>query len=186
MKFPIIRMTTAALMTALTAVSAYLVIPIGPVPITMQSGVVLAAGALLGSRWGAMSQGVYIALGLVGIPVFAGGRSGPGILLSPTFGYLLGFIAAAFVTGWHLERRDNPTIIHIIAGMLAGQAALYVIGLAYLYFNLNFVLGQPTTPAEVLAFGLIPFLPFDAVKLALAAALVHVMRKRQALSMFTV
>ena len=175
------RMTTAALMTALTAVSAYLVIPIGPVPITMQSGVVLSAGALLGSRWGALSQGVYLVMGLIGVPVFAGGRSGPGAILSPTFGYLIGFLAAAFVTGWYLERRAQPMLRHIVIAMLAGLIALHLFGLTYLFFHLNVIIGQAAPVRTVLSAGLF-FLPVDAVKMALAAMIVHALRKRLTLS----
>ena len=88
----------ASLMAALTSVSAYIILPIGPVPITMQTCFVLLSRAVLGSRWGAGSQMVYICLGLAGIPVFASGTSGLGVVLSPTFGYIGGFVLAAFLT----------------------------------------------------------------------------------------
>lgn len=181
MRFSTTRMTTAALMTALTAVSAYLVIPIGLVPVTMQSGIALSAGALLGSRWGALSQTVYLIMGLIGVPVFAGGRSGPGAVLSPTFGYLIGFIAAAFVTGWYLERRAHKTLRHIVTAMLAGLVVLDLFGLTYLYFYLSVIIGQTAPVQTVLSAGLF-FLPIDAVKIALAAVMVLALRKRLALS----
>ena len=76
-----LRLVIASLLAALTAVSAYLIIPIGPVPITMQTCFVLLSGAVLGSRWGAGSQIVYISLGLIGLPVFTNGFIGPGVFL---------------------------------------------------------------------------------------------------------
>lgn len=176
---PLARMTTAALMAALTAVSAYLVIPIGVVPVTMQSGVVLVSGALLGSRWGALSQAVYVSMGLIGVPVFAGGRSGPGMVLSPTFGYLAGFIAAAFVTGWCVERRSSMTFLRLVLAMLAGLAALDALGLLYLYVYLRFIAGLAASWGTVFKLGLIPFLPFDGIKIALAVALVAGIMRRK-------
>lgn len=171
------RMTTAALMAALTAVSAYLMIPIGVVPITMQSCVVLMAGALLGSRWGALSQAVYVSMGLMGAPVFAGGRGGPGVVLSPTFGYLIGFVGAAFVTGWCLEHRVVMTLPRLVLAMVAGLVVLDAFGLVYLYVHLRFITGQAASWSTVLKLGLFPFLPFDGIKIALAAALVTGVRK---------
>ena len=103
-----VRLATASLMAALTAVSAYVTLPIGPVPITMQTCFVLLSGAVLGSRWGAGSQIVYVCLGLAGIPVFAGGMSGPGVVLSPTFGYIAGFVLAAFLTGRYPAHHHSP------------------------------------------------------------------------------
>ncbi|MBT5875947.1 MAG: biotin transporter BioY, partial [Candidatus Latescibacteria bacterium] len=97
-------MTKTALVAAITSVSAFLSIPLGPVPITMQSCVVLVAGPVLGARLGALSQIIYLAMGFVGLPVFAGGRAGMGVVMTPTFGYLLGFVAAAYLTGLMTDR----------------------------------------------------------------------------------
>lgn len=172
-----VRLATASLMAALTAVSAYVTLPIGPVPITMQTCFVLLSGAVLGSRWGAGSQVVYVCLGLAGIPVFAGGMSGPGVVVSPTFGYLAGFVLAAFLTGWYVERFTRKSIPHLVAGMLLGQAAIFACGLLYLHAYFNLYTGVETTWTATLAAGLLPFIPFGLVKLALAVSVTRVLAK---------
>ena len=172
-----VRLATASLMAALTAVSAYVTLPIGPVPITMQTCFVLLSGAVLGSRWGAGSQIVYVCLGLAGIPVFAGGMSGPGVVLSPTFGYIAGFVLAAFLTGTYLERFTRSSIPHLAAGLLLGQAAIWGCGLLYLYAYFNVYAGVETTWSAALAVGLLPFIPFDMVKLLLAASVTRTLSK---------
>lgn len=92
-------MIYSALMATLTAVGAYIAIPIGPVPIVLQNLFIMLAGLLLGGRWALISVGVYLLAGVVGLPVFAGGTGGIGKLVGPTGGYLLGFAAAAYWIG---------------------------------------------------------------------------------------
>ena len=99
------ELAVAALFTALLSVSAYIAIPIGSVPFTLQVFVVLLAGMVLGPRLGALSVVAYLVLGLVA-PVYSGGTSGLGVLFGPTGGYLFGFIAAAVVTGLIAGRPD--------------------------------------------------------------------------------
>ena len=177
MTISIRQMTTTALMTALTAVSAYLIIPLGPVPATMQSSVVLTAGALLGSRLGALSQVVYLVMGLIGLPVFAGGRSGPGIVLTPTFGYLIGFVAAAYLTGLISEKYRIHSVSSLCGAMLAGLFALMLCGILYLYINMNVVIGQETSWSTVFSIGLLPFLPVEGLKIALAVGVVYTLKR---------
>ncbi|MCY3712245.1 MAG: biotin transporter BioY [Gemmatimonadetes bacterium] len=172
-----VRLATASLMAALTAVSAYINIPIGPVPITMQTFFVLLSGAVLGGRWGAGSQAVYVCLGLAGIPVFAGGMTGPAVVLSPTFGYLVGFVLCAFLTGSYLDRFTRSSIPHLVAGMLLGHVAIFGCGLLYLYAYFNYYAGVETTWPATLAVGLIPFLPFGLVKLVLAVSVGRTLSK---------
>lgn len=164
-------------MAALTVVGAYITLPIGPVPITMQTFFVLLSGAVLGGRWGAGSQIVYVCLGLAGIPVFAGGMSGPGIVVSPTFGYLAGFILGAFLTGTYLERFTRSSIRHLAVGMLLGQAAIFACGLLYLYAYLNFFAGVETTWPAAMTVGLLPFIPLGLFKLILAVAVARTLSK---------
>nr|WP_269848331.1 biotin transporter BioY [Methanosarcina horonobensis] len=94
------KMVFASLFAALTAAGAYIQIPIpfSPVPVTLQVFFVLLAGSMLKSKWGSLSMVVYTLLGIAGLPVFAGGSSGLGVLLGPTGGYIFGFILAAFLT----------------------------------------------------------------------------------------
>jgi biotin transport system substrate-specific component len=93
-------MVYASLMAALTAVGAYVHIPLGPVPIVLQNLFVLLAGLLLGSRWGAISIGIYLLVGAIGIPVFAGAKGGIAHFMGPTGGYLFGFLLASYITGY--------------------------------------------------------------------------------------
>lgn len=167
----------ASLMAALTSVSAYIILPIGPVPITMQTCFVLLSGAVLGSRWGAGSQMVYICLGLAGIPVFASGTSGLGVVLSPTFGYIGGFVLAAFLTGKCLESFPQKKIPHIAVAMLLGQITIWACGLLYLYFYLNVYAGVETTWRTALMYGFVPFVPIDLGKLVLAVSIRNTLSK---------
>ncbi len=145
------------------ALSAQIAIPIGPVPITGQTLAVLLVGALLGSRRGALCILAYLAEGAMGLPVFAGGGGGMGVIVGPTGGYLIGFVAAAYVTGLLAERGWDRRVGTTLAAMLLGNAALYLFGLAWLS---GFVGSE-----RVLASGLLPFVPGDLLKMALAAVL---------------
>jgi len=147
----------------LTAVMAQVSFWIGPVPITGQTFAVLVSGALLGSRRGALSQLSYLAIGATGIPYWfaLGGPPGIARLVGPTGGYLIGFVAVAFVVGWLSERGWDRKVWTAVPAMLAGEAVLYVFGLAWL---LHFV------PADkVLQAGLYPFILGDLIKVAAAS-----------------
>lgn len=137
-------------------------LPFSPVPITGQTLAVLLVGALLGSRRGALAVVAYLAEGLAGLPVFANGMAGPVYFFGPTGGYLLGFVAAAAITGALAERGWDRRSSTTVAAMLLGDLAIYAFGLAWL---LAFV-GLD----KVLFLGLFPFIPGDLLKLALAAA----------------
>lgn len=145
---------------ALIALCARITIPLPftPVPITGQTFAVLLTGAVLGSKRGALSLITYVGLGVAGLPVFAlsGGVA--------TRGYLVGFIAAAFVVGWLAERGWDRSYWRSALAMLAGNAVLYVPGLLWLA---NFV-----GPEQAIPLGLLPFIPGDIIKLMLAAAMV--------------
>ena len=129
-------------------------------PVTGQTLAVLAAGALLGSRRGALSLIAYLLQGLGGLPVFASGASGWAYALGPTGGYLIGFVAAAFVTGWLTERGWDRHVLLAALAMIAGSAAIYAFGLPWL----SIYAGR-----HVVAVGLTPFIAGDVIKVALAA-----------------
>ena len=137
--------------------------PFGPVPVTGQTFAVLMTGALLGSRRGSLAVLAYIAQGLAGLPVFAV-ASGPLALLGPTGGYLVGFVAAAYVTGLLAEKGWDRRIGTTILAMTLGNMVIYAFGLLWLCC----LTGVKTT---VLTTGLYPFIPGDLLKIALAAAL---------------
>src|SRR5512136_710734 len=117
------RTVLASLMAAVTAVGAYIHIPIGPVPIVLSTLFVLLAGLLLGSRWGLISIGLYLLVGAMGIPVFAGGRGGFAHFLGPTGGYLFGYALSAWVTGLVSERSRGILAIEVLA-VVAGAVSI--------------------------------------------------------------
>jgi len=157
----------AALVVAgslIVALSAQVAVrlPFSPVPVTAQTLAVLLVGATLGSKRGALSLLAYLVEGLAGLPVFAAGASGPAYLLGPTGGYLAGFVAAAFVTGWLVERGWGKHVGRALLAMLAGSATIYLFGLSWL----SLFAGR-----QALALGLLPFLAGDVVKAIAGAAL---------------
>lgn len=152
-----------------TALMARITIPLPftPVPITGQTLAVLLTGAALGSRRGALSMAAYVLEGALGLPVFAGGTAGLKRLTGPTGGYLIGFIAAAFVIGWLAERGWDRRPLSTALAMLIGNAVIYLFGLPWLAL----FLGGFSGPKGALMLGLLPFIPGDLLKLALAAFL---------------
>lgn len=151
--------------TAVTALSAQIAFYIGPVPITGQTFAVLLAGALLGSKRGALSQLTYLGMGAMGAPIFAGWMGGPAVLMGPTGGYIVGFVAAAFVVGLLAERGWDRRTWSMALAMLIGNSVIYVFGLSWL----SIWLGHFAPKSSVLATGLYPFIPGDLLKLVLAA-----------------
>lgn len=149
------------LLAALAQVRFYL--PFTPVPVTGQTFGVLLIGALLGSRRGASAVALYIAEGSLGLPFFAGGKAGVAALLGPTGGYLVGFIAAAFVIGYLAERGLDRRFRTALPAFLIGELVIFTCGALWLAF---FVGAQ-----NALTAGVLPFLPGDALKVVLAGCL---------------
>lgn len=156
------RIVWTALMAATIGAGAYLIVPVGPVPVSMQPFFVFLAGYVLGPKRGAMAAGLYLLAGAIGLPVFAGGKSGLGHLIGPTGGYLFGFVVSAFLCGL---ARSGDTVISWRRGVTFGVAALlgvYVIGAVWLKFALSM------DWHKVWLVGVAPFIPWDAVKIGLA------------------
>jgi biotin transport system substrate-specific component len=162
-------MVYASLFAALTAVGAFLAIPIGPVPIVLQNMFVFLAGLLLGGRWGLASVGVYLLAGACGLPVFAGGLGGISRFIGPTGGYLIGYLPAVFLIGT-MSQKVNPRIISDVLAMICGTLVLYACGISWL----KIVTGM--SPAKALALGMYPFLIGDALKIAAAAVIARALR----------
>jgi biotin transport system substrate-specific component len=161
------ELALAGLHAALTAVGGMVAVPLpGGVPFTMQTAFVLLAGSRLGPRLGALSQATYLALGAVGAPVFAGMGGGVGHLLGPTGGFLLGFPAAAWLTGWLVVRHPSPAGYRMAA--LAGLVPVYLLGAVRLA---HFI------PGEAISRGVIPFLLPDMLKALLAATVAYRLRR---------
>jgi biotin transport system substrate-specific component len=138
-------------------------LPFTPVPLTGQTFAVLLLGALYGARRGAATAMSYLMLGIMGLPVFSAAPPGPAALVSPTAGYLAGFVAAAWVTGSLSERGWDRKPITAALAMLIGSAVLFACGLLWL--------GRFTGWDLVIQTGLLPFIPGDLLKIALATAL---------------
>lgn len=166
-----LSISLAALMGVITAAGAYITIPLpfSPVPITGQTFFVLLAGLLLGTRLGALAMVVYVVIGAVGFPVYAGGTGGVGHLIGPTGGYIFGFIAAGAVTGLiarlAVGKGRKLRLALFIGAVVAGEVAIYVFGIPWLAAIADLSL------VKALSLGLVPFIPGDSIK-AVAAVLV--------------
>jgi biotin transport system substrate-specific component len=149
----------------LIAVSGQIAIPLPftPVPLTLQTLVVLAAGVVLGSSRGALAVTLYLLEGCAGLPVFSGAASGITHLLGPTGGYLLGFLPAAWLTGVLAEKGWDRRLLSTLVAMLAGNALIYLPGVAWLA---RFVGAE-----RAMQLGFLPFIPGDLLKTAIAVGL---------------
>ncbi|MHA1546901.1 MAG: biotin transporter BioY [Alphaproteobacteria bacterium] len=148
--------------SALLTLSAKVQVPFWPVPMTMQTLVVLVVGAALGARLAGATVLLYLGQGAIGLPVFAQG-GGVAYLLGPTGGYLVGFFFAAIVVGWLAERGWDRHIASTAVAMALGQAVIFAFGLGWLGSVIGF--------DKVIAVGLTPFLAAGALKLALGVAI---------------
>jgi len=146
--------TRTAAFVALITAGGWISLPFFPVPLTMQTLFVLLSGAVM-KRKGVIPVGLYIALGAVGLPLFHNGAAGPGLLLGPTGGYLIGFIAAAYIVGALYEKAGEKC--HL-AGIALGTVAIYLCGYSWLVVSTGMNLWL------ALVTGVLPFIPGDAVK----------------------
>jgi biotin transport system substrate-specific component len=151
----------------LTAYAAQLVIPMWPVPITAQTLAVLLVGSVLGATRGAISLIVYFLMGAVGLPVFSAATS---LSFGPTFGYLVGFIAAAALVGYLSQRGWHKSVFGVLGSFAIANSVIYLFGLPWLAFALG-SLGAANDLASVAAAGFAPFIIGDVIKMTLAAAL---------------
>lgn len=159
----------ASLLAALTAVGAYIHIPIGPVPIVLSTLFVLLSGLLLGSCWGLTSMALYLLVGAIGMPVFAGGKGGLAHFLGPTGGYLFGYVLASWLTGL-ISERSRGILIFEIFSVLIGSLAIYSLGLPWLKIVTRM------SWSKTLIVGMAPFLIGDGVKASVALILARSVR----------
>ena len=152
-------MILCALFVALVAAGAFIRIPVGTDVYTLQFLFTLLAGLLLGARLGAAAVLTYVLLGLVGVPVFASG-GGPGYVLQPTFGYLVGFILQAWYCGVAARRLSRRTFGRLLAVNCGGMAIVYLIGISYFYFVSNYVIDAPSAVWPVIFYcGILQIVP---------------------------
>jgi biotin transport system substrate-specific component len=158
---------TILLGAALTAVAAQVAIPVpgSPVPITGQTFAVLLTAAALGPARGLAAQALYLVLGAVGLPVFAGAAHGPGVIFGASGGYLVGFLAAAVITGYGARRGADRSPWRTLLLFALASAVIYLVGTTWLCLDTGMTL------REGIAAGVTPFLPGDAAKALLAAGL---------------
>jgi len=170
----------ASLFALLTAVGAFLRVPFPLVPLSLQTFMVLLSGLLLGSRYGSFSQLIYLAMGLLGLPVFAGG-GGIHYIFHPTFGFLAGFLPGAYLAGRSRLCRTEKVISYIYPCLL-GTSAIYLCGITYLYLNLNYIAGKEVGFMQTLKIGMLPFLAGDLFKILgasfLASRIIPALRSR--------
>lgn len=169
-KSKIQKMAVCSLFTALTAVGAFIKIPIPVVPFTLQFLFTMLAGLLLGGKLGALSVGAYALLGLAGLPIFAEG-GGFWYVLKPSFGYILGFILAAYVTGRMVEKPAGLTFGKILLANFVGLAIVYGAGMVYYYIICNYVIHTPIGLWPLFLYCFLLAVPGDICLCFVAAAL---------------
>lgn len=168
-------LTLIGLFAALTVVLAWIPaipVPFSPVPITFQTLGVFLSAAMLGGKRGGTAILVYVLLGALGLPVFAGGAGGFGVILGPTGGYLIGFVLGAYWIGFVLDKTPSPQLKHYALAFGSGLTLIYVIGT----IQLSFVLNLPLLTA--LKVGSLPYIPLDIVKAILAITVATPVRVR--------
>ena len=153
-------MTITAVMAALICIAGPLTIPMGPIPLSLATFAVYLAGAVTGKKYGTTAVGLYLLIGIIGVPVFSGFSGGFQKLAGVTGGYLVGYLPCAFLSGLGAERAEEESRIWILpAKMAAGTAVLYTIGTAWFMIQSGNALGT------ALSLCVVPFLPGDAVKI---------------------
>lgn len=170
MKLEVRQMVLVSMFAALTAAGAFIKVPIPYVPFTLQFLFVLFAGLLLGGKLAFLSQVVYLALGLAGLPIFAAG-GGPAYVLQPTFGYLIGFAVGAYLIGAVAEKMRHRGLPGYLLASLSGLVVVYTLGVLYLYLIVNFVAHRPLTVFQAVWFGAVICSPGD-IFLSLVASVV--------------
>jgi biotin transport system substrate-specific component len=182
-------MALVSLAAVLTAAGGKISVPLpfGPVPMTLQTAVVLGSGVLLGARRGAAAMTLYMLLGIVGLPVFANG-GGIQSVLSPSFGFVIGFIPAAWLTGRIFEvsvqqaerlgRAARAELAARAVSCLAGMAVYDAIGVLGLYLNINYVMGHATGLHGAVTMGLLPFILPDLLKIGAVVAVSSILSRR--------
>lgn len=159
-----------AMFVALIAVGAFIKVPVPVVPFTLQFLFTMLAGLLLGPGNGALAVVIYIVLGLAGLPIFTQG-GGPGYIFQPSFGYIIGFAAAAYVTGRIANEKSHPGYGRLLAANFIGLFIVYAFGMVYYYVISNFVLNTPIGLWPLFLYCFLLAVPGDIALCILAAAI---------------
>ena len=162
------KILLCVLASAILAVSAWVSLPIGPVPVSLQSLAVLVIGGLLGSRLGSMAVVLYLLEGAIGLPVFAGGQGGMAALFSATFGFKLAFIPAAFIAGLAVEKGMDKKFWYALPLFALAHQIIFVGGVLWLAAFIGF--------EKAFAVGYLPFMGIDVIKFTAAAFAIYCFR----------
>lgn len=166
-----LNLAITALMSAVLCVISPLSIPIGTVPISLTTMFIIIGVYLIGPIKMSISVLIYLLIGVVGLPVFANYKSGPGVIVGPTGGYLVGYIVLTLVSGFIIHK-DINNIRYTIIGLVTGNLLVYAIGTAWLSYSMKL------TFVNALMIGVVPFIIADAIKMALAVYLGKIIRRR--------
>ena len=168
-------MTLTAVMAALICIAGPLTIAAGPIPLSLATFAVMLAGTVLGKKWGTAAAGLYLLIGIIGIPVFSGFSGGFQKLAGVTGGYLVGYLPCAFLAGLGAERAEKEGRKWVLPAMtVLGTVILYIVGTAWFMIQTKNGLGA------ALGLCVLPFLPGDAVKIAAVAMITPAVRKATA------
>ena len=165
-------MTLTAVMAALICVAGPLTVAVGPVPLSLATFAVYLAGAILGKKRGTIAAGLYLVIGIIGVPVFSGFSGGFQKLAGVTGGYLVGYLPCAVLTGLGAERAEREGRKWVLPAMtVLGTVILYIVGTAW------FMIQTKNTLGAALGLCVLPFLPGDAVKIAAVALITPAVKK---------
>lgn len=158
----------------LTALSAFVRIPLPftPIPLTLQTLIVVLLGAVLGRKYGAITQASYVLIGILGAPIFIGASFGLMHLAGPTGGYLIGFIATAYLVGKLIPRTNSVSFLRIFSMMVIGSIPILLFGTIQLFFLMHL------TWKQAFVIGFLPFIPGDILKSFIAAGIYHRIQNR--------
>lgn len=179
------QLTLTAFFTVLTIMGGWIKIPMIPVPFTLQTLFVVLSGLIGGPLIGSLSQILYLLIGLIGLPVFSQG-GGPMYVLQPTFGYLLAFPLAAFVTGVYSRHFSESAPFHkLLLSVTSGFLIIMFFGVTLLYLNLNFISEKPVSLQSAIFSGFIIFLPGDIIKILILTWITKTLRKHQLINEYS-
>lgn len=165
------NLTLTAILLAILIICSQLALPIGPVPITLQTLAVMMIGYLLSPRNALLATTIYLVMGLAGLPVFSAFSGGLQYVLMPSFGFALSFIPASYLQAKYLEKQSNPEVKQFILAGLINFSITYLIGLTYMTGILNLYMNRQLNFVGILMAGFIPFLFGDILKLIVSITL---------------
>lgn len=174
--------TLTSVLLSMLIICSQIAIPFGPVPITLQTFVIVLIGMIVKPKIAFLTTVLYLAIGLVGLPVFAGGLGGFQSLLSPSFGFIISFIPAATVQSYYLTLQKYHSTKNYIIASIINYVINYSIGLSYMAFILNVYVGNALNFSQILGAGLVLFIPGDLIKNSTAIILAKKLRPKLSLS----